>query len=357
MKSVYSRPARLSLAAPREPQTKLHGDLLRGRETMEKSIRARACRWMAVFLLALPLPAWTQAYPSKPVRLIIPYSAGGATDVVMRILAQKLPDFLGQQLVIDNRTGAGGLIGTDIAAKAAPDGYTLLASSTPHVILPHLHKSLPFDALGDFVPITQVSTQPYGLTVHPSLGVTSVKELISLAQKQPGKINYASSGNGGAQHLFAAMFVSMAKIDMVHIPYKGSGPARADLLGGQVKVGCLGIASIINNHKAGQLRILAVTSARRSQELPDVPSIAETLPGYDASLWDGLFAPRGTPPAMTNRILRAVRGVMELPEMKAAFERVGTHVALSEPRAFAEYVKAEYAKWGKVVRDVKLQIN
>ena len=301
--------------------------------------------------------AGAQSYPNKPVRLIVPYSAGGATDVVMRIIAQKMPDFLGQQVVIDNRTGAGGLIGTDLVAKAAPDGYTLLASSTPHVILPHLYKNVPYDALKDFVPIMQLNTQPYALTVHPSLGVSSVKELIALAQKQPGKINYASSGNGGAQHLFAAMFVSMARIDMVHIPYKGSGPARAELLGGQVKVGCLGIASIISNHKAGQLRILAVTSAKRSPELPDVPSIAETLPGYDASLWDGFFAPRGTPPAVLNRILRDVTQLMALPEIKEALERVGTRAAVSNPNAFAAYINAEYQQWGRVVRDVKLQIN
>ena len=305
----------------------------------------------------LPGQSGAEDYPARPIRLVIPYSAGGATDVVMRIVAQKLPDFLGQQVVVDNRAGAGGLIGTDTVAKAAPDGYTLLASGTPHTIFPHLYKNVPFDALKDFVPIMQLGTQPYGLTVHPSLGVSSVKELIALAQKQPGKINYASSGNGGAQHLFAAMFVSMAKIDMVHIPYKGSGPARAELLGGQVKVGCLGIASIINNHKAGQLRILAVTSAKRSPELPEVPSIAETLPGYDASLWDGFFAPRGTPPAVVNRIVRDVTKLAGLPEIKAALDRVGTEAVVSEPQAFAAYVKSEYEKWGKVVRDVNLQIN
>ena len=160
------------------------------------------------------------------------------------------------------------------------------------------------------------------MTVHPSLGVSSVKELIALAQKQPGKINYASSGNGGAQHMFAALFVSMAKIDMVHIPYKGSGPARADLLGGQVKVGCLGIASVLANHKAGQVRILAVTSAKRSQEMPEIPSIAETLPGYDASLWQGLAVPRGTPRAVIERIQRDVVKLLQSPDVKVAFERV-----------------------------------
>jgi len=289
--------------------------------------------------------------------MIVPYSAGGATDIVMRIVAQRLPEFLGQQVVVDNRPGAGGLIGTDTVAKSSPDGYTLLATSTPHVILPHLHKKIPFDALQDFAPIMQFGDQPYALTVHPSLGVSSVKELIALAQKQPGIINYASSGNGGAQHMFAALFVSMAKIDMVHIPYKGSGPARADLLGGQVKVGCLGIASVLANHKAGQLRILAVTSAKRSHEVPDIPSIAETIPGYNASLWQGLTVPRATPRAVIERIQRDVLKTMESSEVKVAFERSGTYVVTTNPKAFGDLLKVELDKWGKVAREINLRVD
>lgn len=317
----------------------------------------------AVLLLgATGLQAWTgavlaQAYPTKPVRLIIPYSAGGATDVVIRIVALRLPEVLGQQVVIDNRPGAGSLIGTEIASKSTPDGYTLLGAGTPHVIVPNLYKKVPYDALKDFEPIMQIGSQPYGLTVHPSLGVKSVRELIDLAKKQPGKINYASSGNGGAQHLFQAMFVSMAKVDMVHIPYKGSGPARADLLGGQVKIGCLGISSIINNHRAGQLRIIAVTSAKRSQELPDIQSIAETVPGYDASLWTALLAPRGTPAAAIRRIHSEVTKLLQAKEVQTAFQRVGTNIVGTDPKAFGAYLKTEYGKWGKVVRDVNLQIN
>ncbi|MGH8632737.1 MAG: Bug family tripartite tricarboxylate transporter substrate binding protein [Burkholderiales bacterium] len=301
------------------------------------------------------LPA--QGYPERPVRMIVPYSAGGATDIVSRILAQKLPEVLGQQVIVDNRPGAGSLIGTDIAAKAPPDGYTLLSIGSPHVILPHLHKKLPYDALKDFAPIMQFGDQPYALTVHPSLGVSTVKELIALAQKQPGKINYASSGNGGAQHLFAAMFVSMAKIDMVHIPYKGSGPARADLLGGQVKVGCLGIVSVLSNHKAGQVRIIAVTSAKRSHEVPDVPSIAETVPGYDASLWQGLLAPRATPPAVISRIQRDVTKLLQMPDVQGAFERAGTYTVATDPKAFGELLRIEFDKWGKVVREINLQVD
>jgi len=298
-----------------------------------------------------------QGFPERPVRMIVPYSAGGATDIVMRIVAQRLPEVLGQQVVVDNRPGAGGLIGTDTVAKSSPDGYTLLATSTPHVILPHLHKKIPFDALQDFAPIMQFGDQPYALTVHPSLGVSSVKELIALAQKQPGIINYASSGNGGAQHMFAALFVSMAKIDMVHIPYKGSGPARADLLGGQVKVGCLGIASVLANHKAGQLRILAVTSAKRSHEVPDIPSIAETIPGYNASLWQGLTVPRATPRAVIERIQRDVLKTMESSEVKVAFERSGTYVVTTNPKAFGDLLKVELDKWGKVAREINLRVD
>jgi len=312
---------------------------------------------IAVGCLVAAGSAISQPYPSRPVRMIVPYSAGGASDIVSRILAQKLPEFLGQQVVIDNRPGAGGLIGTDTAAKAAPDGHTLLATSTPHVILPHLHKKIPFDALKDFAPIMQFGDQPYALTIHPSLGVTTVKELIVLAQKQPGKINYASSGNGGAQHMFAALFASMAKIDMVHIPYKGSGPARADLLGGQVKVGCLGIASVLANHKAGQVRILAVTSAKRSHEIPDIPSIAETIPGYNASLWQGLTVPRSTPRTVIERIQRDVLKAMESPEVKTAFERSGTYVVTTNPKAFGELLKIELDKWGKVVREINLTVD
>lgn len=301
--------------------------------------------------------AAAQGYPERPIRLIIPFSAGGATDVLIRIVANRLPERLGQQVVIDNRTGAGGLIGTDIAAKASNDGYTFLATGTPHVIVPNLYKKVPFDPLKDFAPVMQIASQPYGLTVHPSLGVKTVKELIALAQKQPGVINYASSGNGGAQHLFAAMFVHMAKIDMTHVPYKGSGPARADLLGGQVKVGCLGVSSIINHHRAGQLRIIGLTSAKRSSRLPDIPSIAETVPGYDATLWTGLLAPRGTPRAAIDRMHREVTTLLQSKEVQAAYDKAGTDAVPTNPTAFAAFLKTEYAKWGGVVRAIKLQIN
>jgi tripartite-type tricarboxylate transporter receptor subunit TctC len=313
----------------------------------------------ALLAAAISTSGWAAdtSYPSRPIRMIVPFGAGGSTDVLVRIVVNKLPESLGQQVVIDNRTGAGGLIGTDLVAKSNPDGYTLLGTGSPHSIFPNLYKNVPYDPLNDFAPILHIASQPYGLTVHPSLPVKSVKELIALAKKEPGKHNYASSGQGGAMHLFQALFTSMAGIDMVHIPYKGSGPVRADLLGGQIKIGCLGISSIIQNHQAGQLRIIAVTSAKRSPELPDVPSIAETLPGYDASLWTGFLAPKGTSPTAVKRIQTELTRLLQTAEIKTAFQRAGADIVLMEPKAFGEYLKVEYAKWGKVVRDLKLQVN
>jgi tripartite-type tricarboxylate transporter receptor subunit TctC len=233
----------------------------------------------------------------------------------------------------------------------------LLATGTPHTIIPNLYKNVPYRAQKDFSPIMQIASQPYGLTVHPSLPVKSVKDLIALAKKEPGKLNYASSGQGGAMHLFQALFVSMAGIDMVHVPYKGSGPVRADLLGGQIKIGCLGLSSILPSYKAGQLRIIAVTTAKRSPELPDVPSIAETLPGYDASLWSGILVPAGTPAAAIRHMNREITKVLQMAEVQKAYQRAGTDIVATDPKAFGEFLNREFAKWGKVVRELKLQVN
>jgi tripartite-type tricarboxylate transporter receptor subunit TctC len=325
---------------------------------VDSSTRIHACGiFCAVLLLAVSLPAQSQGYPNKPVRMIIPFGAGGSADVLIRIVATKLPELLGAQVVIDNRTGAGGLIGTEIAAKSSPDGYTLLGTGTPHTIFPNLYKKVPFHPVNDFAPIMQMSSQPYGLVVHPSLGVKSVKELIALAKQEPGKHNYASSGQGGAMHLFQALFVSMAGINVVHVPYKDSGPVRSDLVGGQIKIGCLGLSSIMPHHKAKQLNIIAVTTAKRSSELPDIPSIGETLPGYDASLWTGLLAPRGTPAAAIERIHREVTKLLQTAEVRMAYQRLGADVVITDPKAFAKFVQVENDKWGKIVRDLKLQIN
>jgi len=322
-----------------------------GRWARRAGVAAALCAAMAASAGALA------AYPDKPIRMIVPFGAGGSTDVLIRIVAARLPDVLGQQVVIDNRTGAGSLIGTEIVAKSNADGYTLLGTGTPHSIVPNLYKNVPFHPLNDFTPIMQMASQPYGLIVHPSLGVKSVKELVELAKREPGKHNYASSGQGGAMHLFQALFVNMAGINIVHVPYKGSGPVRSDLLGGQIKIGCIGLSSILPHHKAGQLKIIAVTTAKRSPVLPDVPSIAETLPGYDASLWTGLLAPKGTPPGAIQRIHRDVTRLLQSAAVKGAYDKLGSDIVATDPKAFDKFLRAEYAKWGKVVRDLKLVVR
>ncbi|UCF76080.1 MAG: tripartite tricarboxylate transporter substrate binding protein [Betaproteobacteria bacterium] len=323
-------------------------------------MKLRVCRLLAIVAFGVSFASSAiaaEAYPTKPVRMIIPFGAGGSTDVLVRIVATRMSGVLGQQVVIDNRTGAGSLIGTEIAAKSNPDGYTLLGTGTPFVIVPNLYKKAPFHPVRSFAPIMQMASQPYGLVVHPSLPVKSVKDLIALAKKEPGKLDYASSGQGGAMHLFQALFVNMAGLDMVHVPYKGSGPVRSDLLGGQIKIGCIGLSSIINHHRAGQLRIIAVTTAKRSPALPDIPSIGETVRGYDAALWTGLVAPRGTPASVIERIHREVAKLLKTPEVEKAYERLGTDIVATDPAAFGKFVAAENAKWGKVVRDLKLVVK
>ena len=319
--------------------------------------------WTCGVLLAFPglvgvLPVHAQNYPVRPVRMIVPFSPGGATDVPARILAQRLSEALGHQIVIDNRPGAGAVLGTDAVAKAPPDGYTLLLTATTHVISASLYKKLPYDAIRDFAPVMLIGSGPNVLTVHPSLPAKNVRELISLAKARPGKIDYASSGNGSAQHLFGALFMSLADIRMMHIPYKGSAPATTDLIAGQVSVGFPGIALVLPHTKAGRLRALAVTSAERSKAMPDVPSIAEAgLPGYAATLWLGLLAPRGTPPEIVQKLYDEIAKVLRQPEVESAYLATGTDVTISNPEQFGRFVKAEYDKWAKVIKAVDAQVN
>lgn len=317
---------------------------------------SRVSQVFGCLLLASPLQA--QDYPQRPIRMIIPFSAGGATDVPGRIVAQRLGEALGHQVVVDNRPGAGSIIGTDLAAKAPPDGYTMLLTATPFVMSAALYRTLPYDPLKDFVPVMQIGAAPNALVVHPSLTAQSVPELIALARAQPAKIDFASSGNGSAQHLFGALFQSLANIRMTHIPYKGSGPATADLLGGQVKVGFPGIAIALPHHKTGRLRALGVTSAQRSPQMPDVPSLAESgVTGYEATLWLGLAVPRGSPPVVVNKLHAEIGKVLQLHEVRTGFQGAGTDVVASTPEQFGALLKAEYAKWGKVVKEIGLQLN
>jgi tripartite-type tricarboxylate transporter receptor subunit TctC len=314
---------------------------------------------LAAALLAAAGQSFGQSYPTRPVRVVVPLSAGGFADVPARIIAPRLSNALGQQVFVENRAGAGGTIGTDYVAKSKPDGYTLLFSGTPHVIAPWLYKVVPYDALQDFAPIMQVAAGPYVLVVNPAqLPVNSVMDLIAAAKAQPGKIDFASSGNGSAQHLVAALFNSMAGIELNHVPYKGSGPAMQDLLSGQVKMSFAGVPNVITHVKAGRLRALGVTTTKRASELPDVPTIAEAgVPGYEATLWLGLLAPLGTPPDIIQRIYTETVKILQDPELQPSFRAAGVEASVIPPAEFGGFMRSEYEKWGKVVRATGATVN
>ena len=313
---------------------------------------------VALMMLFAASPLLAQNYPARPIRMIVPFSPGGATDVPARIVAQRLSEALGQQVIIDNRPGAGSMLGAEAVAKASPDGYTLLLTATTHVISASLYTKLPYDAVRDFAPVMLIGSGPNVLTVHPSLPAKSVRELIALAKARPNKIDYASSGNGSAQHLFGALFMSMANITMMHIPYKGSAPAITDLISGQVSVGFPGIALVLPHSRAGRLRALAVTSEKRSKAMPEVPAIAEVgVPGYAATLWSGLLAPKSTPPEVIQKLYDEIAKLLRLPDVESTFLATGTDVTISTPDQFGQFLKAEYDKWGKVVKAVDARVN
>jgi len=320
---------------------------------------ASAAAVLVVTALGFAFPeAGAQSYPNRPVRVVVPFSPGGAADTPGRMLAPKLAELLGQQVLIDNRPGAGSTIGTELVAKAAPDGYTLLLISNTHAINASLYKRLNYDPVNDFAPVLQFANSPNVLVVHPSLPVKSVKELIALAKSKPGQIDYASSGNGSSQHLFTALFTTMAGIEMNHVPYKGSGQARTDLLSGQISVSMPGIASVIQHIQSGRLRALGVTSARRSPQLPGIPTIAEAgVKGYDADQWLGLVAPAKTPPEAITRLNDAAQKALAQADLRKSFESVGAEAHYLGPKAFGDLIKVEMPKWAKVVKATGLQIN
>jgi tripartite-type tricarboxylate transporter receptor subunit TctC len=314
--------------------------------------------WIWVLLLAAGAAAG-QTYPSHPLRMIVPYAAGGASDVTARIVAARLSERLKQQIVVENRTGAGGAIGAEAAAKAAPDGYTLLLGSASEVVmLPAVTPKLAFDPVRDFVPIALVSDIALVLAVHPSLGVQNPQELVSLAKAKPGTINYGSAGIGATSHLAMAMFTAMTGTRMVHVPYKGSVPATADLVAGHLQVGAPTLPAALPYLKSGQLKVLAVTSARRWATLPEVPTLAESgLPDYEMTLWTGLMAPAGTPPDLVAQLHRETTQVLAQPEVKEAIGRQGGEINTGGPEQFAALIKADLAKWKRVVRDADIKID
>ncbi len=314
---------------------------------------------LAIVLLVLAAAVPAQNFPNRPLRLVVPFSAGGAADVPARILTQKLSEALGQQVIVDNKPGAGSTIGAEAVAKAPPDGYNLLMISNTHFVSAALYKKLSYDSVADFAAVTQVTTAPNVIVVHPSLPVKNVKELIALAKAKPGKIDYASSGNGSTQHLTGALFTKMAGIDMMHIPYRGSGPATADLLSGQVTVGFPGIAGMLPQIRAGKLRALAVTGSRRSPELPDVPTVAEAgVKGYDVTAWFGVAAPKGAPREVITRLHTELLKIVKTPDVQKQLLNAGQEVAWQETtEQFGEMLKVEAAKWARMVKESGAQVN
>ena len=310
-------------------------------------------------LVAVSTLVQAQSYPSRPVRLVVPLSPGGFADTPTRMLAPRLSEQLGRQFFVENKPGAGGTIGADFVAKSAPDGYTLLVTGTPHVISAHLYKKLPYDALRDFTHISLIASGPYALVVNPQkLPVSSVKELITAARAQPGKIDFASSGNGSAQHLVGALFNSTAGIDLNHVPYKGSGPAMQDLIAGQVGVSFAGVPNVLGHVRSGRLRALGVTTATRWSELPDVPTLAEAgVPGYEATLWLNVSGPAGMPADIVQRLNNEIAKALKDPEVQNNFRTGGVDAVWMGPQELNAFMRAEYEKWGKVVRDTGATVN
>jgi tripartite-type tricarboxylate transporter receptor subunit TctC len=311
----------------------------------------RMAKLMSVLAALAGFNAQAQVFPAKPVRFVVPFATGGASDIVGRVVGLKLGEMWGQTVVIDNRAGGSGMIGTELVARAAPDGYVLLVVEPTFAITPSLFSKAPFDVQKDFAPIVQIGQAPQVLVVHPSVPAKTVKELIALAKAKPGQLNFASPGTGTTGHLGLELFKMMAKVDMVHIPYKGAGPAVADLLGGQVSVAVVSVSSAQTNIKAGRLRALGVTSARRFSGAPDIPTIAEAaLPGFDTLQWWGLVAPRGTPAEVVNKIAADVGRLTASPEMTERMLALGAEPVASSPERFAAFIRDEIDKWGKLVR-------
>lgn len=299
-----------------------------------------------------------QAWPNRPVRLVVPFAPGGFTDVVARILGQKLTVALGQQFIVENKPGAGSSIGSDLVAKAPPDGYTLLMVSSTHVISPWIYKSLPYDPLKSFTVIGKLVDSPYVLLVHPKVPAKNVQEFIAAAKANPGTLHYASSGNGSAQHLMGGLFVAQTGAPLKHVPYRGSSGAATDLVAGVVESSFAGVPNALAQVPQGRLRALAVTTSRRAPQLPDVPTMQEAgVPGYDASVWLALLAPAGTPPDIVQRLNGEIAALMQSPETRKALFDAGVEPTPSTPEEMTAYMAQELVRWGKVVKDANIKIE
>jgi len=307
------------------------------------------CLFLFIFLIASGA-AQAQGYPSKTVRLIVPFAAGGSTDVMGRLVAQKLSAVWGQQVVVDNRPGGSTVIGTDIVAKSVPDGHTLLVTPAPFTIVPSLMPKLPYDPAKDFEPITLINTTPLVVIVHPGVPAKNIKELIALAKARPGQMNFGSSGSGGSNHLAGELFNAMANVKITHVPYKGNGPAMTDLLGGHIDMAYNGLTSALQHIKSGKLRALGVTSIKRTAALPDMPTLDEQgLKGFQAVAWNGLSGPAGMPKAAVERAASDVARLMKSPELAEFLKREGSDPVGSSTAEYAAFLRDEIVKWKKVI--------
>jgi tripartite-type tricarboxylate transporter receptor subunit TctC len=319
-------------------------------------------RFLRLATVAIGVPAVSQMasaqpYPTRPVRLIVGFAAGGAPDIAARLVAQWLSERLGQQFVIENRPGAGGNLATEIVAEASPDGYTLLLINISNAVNATLYQKLKYDFIRDIAPVASISHENYGMEVHPSFPAKTVVEFITYAKANPGKLNMASPGNGTGPHVAGELFKIMAGLDMVHVPYRGSPPALTDLLAGQVQLMFSPLSSSIEYVKGGKLRALAVTTAARSEVLPDLPTVGESVPGYAASGWFGIGAPSKTPVEIVDRLNREVNAGLADPKLKARLADLGSTVFVGSPADFATHIAAETEKWAKVVRTANLRAD
>lgn len=307
--------------------------------------------------LFTPLLAFAQAYPSKPVRVIVVFPPGGSNDVVARIVFQKMGEMLGQQFVIDNRGGAAGTIGAAVVAQSPADGYTVMVQSTTHVANAHMYKKLPYDTLGDFIGITPMARQVGMLVVHPSLPAKTVKELITLAKKRPGEIIYGSAGHGSYVHLTYALFQSMTGANMIHVPFKGGGPAGIALISGETQVQIATIGSLFTHIKANRVRPLGVTSEKRTVQFPNVPAIAETVPGYEFTAWVGSFLPKGTPRPIVDKLNAELKKAVNDPDVASKLSSQTLDPMHMTPEQFAQRLKSDYDKYGKLIQAVGAKVD
>lgn len=315
-------------------------------------MRHFSCLVAALAVSAISVAAAAErAYPTKPIRLISPFAPGGGNDTMARAVGGKLAEAWGHQVVVDNRPGANGILACEITAKASPDGYTLLmANAGSHGINPALYRKLPYDAIKDYTPVSQLGWTANILVLHPSIPAGNIKELVALAKSRPGQLTYGSNGTGSTQHLAGVMFGSEFGVELIHVPYKGTGPATIDLLAGQLSLNFGNMVAVLPHVKTGRLKAIAVTSLKRSAALPEIPAIAETLPGFEAISWWGIVGPARMPKDITNQLSREITQALSRPDMKERFDQQGVVPRGTTPEEFAAFIRAELAKWAKVVK-------